>query len=458
LFGQTTIERFEPSGVETLWHEPLNSLERAGGRDSDVAEFAEDGPVSSRLTDCSGTFAVFGAANIGQVLRERGAFIQPPSLAERFNLPPPLTNLSSGIFSMNGEAHRHHRRMLRALLTRLAADSYKEEAIEGCEAFLAAWADEEPVEVLGEMRRLSLEIFSRIVFGAPPRAEGVETQLQQLLLLRRMHALFGEGPDRAAIESALVSVGERIDASLRSRIAALQRRNAAEQTCLLARMASLEEAGMPMLSEDELVAHASAIFLAASEPVAVALTWALIALSQFRSLRAHVATQVSRGEGARSELLGQILMEGLRLLPPSAVLLRTTARPVVVAGCQLPARAEVMVSPFVAHRDPGVFRDARTFDPRRWHGTHPSPHEYLPFGAGDRSCLGSYLAMMVLRIALASIFRRHAPALTGDQSIDWHVAVTLMPATNVHMTPGDCRWPERGGRIDGPLREMIDLS
>jgi cytochrome P450 len=451
--------RAASNAAEALRNNPLDTLERARQQYGDIVQLAERA-VFSRTEDCAGTFAVFGSTNAESVLTDSETFVRPPSLAARLGLPAQLRNLSSGLFSMNAPHHRRHHALLAPLLTTGASRSYRDAIVAGCEAFLETWQPDQSVEMLNEMRRLSVEISSRLFFGSPPAGPtGIDGLVQRLLLLRRLHPIFSSQAAQDEIHVAMAETGARLDCALRTRVRELGQPGAV-MACLVARMAQRRDGDRPALSEDELVAHAHALFLAACEPMAVTLTWALILLSQFPALRDELATHLDRGvSGAGSaELIDGVLLETLRLLPPSALLVRATRRETRLFGRSLPANAEVLLSPYVAHRDARVFDRPRAFDIARWQGSKPKQFEYFPFGAGERACLGRPLAMLAQRTALELILRRYSPTLIGDQAIGWHIAVVLAPATEVAMTTGRASSVRPGGRIGGPLRQLLELD
>jgi cytochrome P450 len=71
----------------------------------------------------------------------------------------------------------------------------------------------------------------------------------------------------------------------------------------------------------------------------------------------------------------------------------------------VPKGAQVSMSYFALHRDPAVFgADVEEFRPERWDHIKPDQWEYLPFGGGNRACLGQQkvlveAAYVILRMA-----------------------------------------------------------
>ncbi|HEV7628370.1 MAG TPA: cytochrome P450, partial [Streptomyces sp.] len=76
---------------------------------------------------------------------------------------------------------------------------------------------------------------------------------------------------------------------------------------------------------------------------------------------------------------------------------------------RLPADAMVLFSIFALHRDPALFPDPERFDPDRWLPERSAdlPREgYIPFGAGNRKCIGDGFAWTEIVITLATVLTR----------------------------------------------------
>jgi cytochrome P450 len=70
----------------------------------------------------------------------------------------------------------------------------------------------------------------------------------------------------------------------------------------------------------------------------------------------------------------------------------------------------------LVHADSDVYDDAQRFRPERMLGASLSPSTWLPFGGGNRRCLGANLALTELRIVLREVLRRTDLATTTAKS------------------------------------------
>ncbi|HEU4390014.1 MAG TPA: cytochrome P450, partial [Blastocatellia bacterium] len=238
---------------------------------------------------------------------------------------------------------------------------------------------------------------------------------------------------------------------------------------LLARLAVVASESGEQISENEMVAHSNVLFMSSTEPIGVSLTWVLLVLSQLPDLRRdlrHELDQASRVKSAsqaippiRLPLLDSVINETLRILPPNAFMVRVTRRKVSLDGLLLPERCELVLCPFIAHRDAGRFPRPNEFLPSRWTEARPSPFEYFPFGAGGHACVGRQLAMYMIKSALALLMPRYELVLAGDQEIDWRLHIQFMPKDDPLVTvraPGDVT--AGAGKLLGPIRDLLMLD
>lgn len=134
----------------------------------------------------------------------------------------------------------------------------------------------------------------------------------------------------------------------------------------------------------------------------------------------------------RMRYVRRVLDETLRLWPTAPAFSRGPREPTVVAGRWVmePGDMGLVLLP-VVHRDPTVWGpDPTRFDPDRFTAAsiHERPaHTYTPFGTGERACIGRQFALHEAVIALSRILHRYE--LTDDPAYDLTVSerLTLMP-------------------------------
>lgn len=195
------------------------------------------------------------------------------------------------------------------------------------------------------------------------------------------------------------------------------------------------------LTDQELSDQVAVLLMAGAETASAVLTWATYLLCTHPEVLDAVNTEVDRvlgGEVAsweqlpELELIGRVVLETMRVYPPSWLIPRTVTRETELGGRVIPVGTSLLVSEYVLHHDPSVFPEP-AFDPDRWtaHGRSTSPHArraYMPFGAGQTKCLGENFAIAEVTLALASILAQWAPELRVPRA-------ALKPDTRVVLLP-----------------------
>ena len=194
------------------------------------------------------------------------------------------------------------------------------------------------------------------------------------------------------------------------------------------------------MTDQQLRDEVMTMFLAGHETTANTLTWSLVLLGRAphlaRALRdesqAVLGDRLPTAEDIpRLELARRVFSESLRLYPPVWIVGRSTIEDVVLGGYTIPARTLIFIVPWITHRHPDFWRDPEGFDPDRFAPERKAEiahkHQYLPFIAGPRMCIGAGFAMHEGILVLAQIAKRFHLSLVPGQSIEPEPVVTLRP-------------------------------
>jgi hypothetical protein len=129
-----------------------------------------------------------------------------------------------------------------------------------------------------------------------------------------------------------------------------------------------------------------------------------------------------------------IILEALRLLPPSWNILRVASPELSGVDERIGAADDVLLLPLLSHRDPGLWDEPDEFLPDRWDGLDADNHPgYLPFGHASERCWGRH---MVLPLAerLLEIVRRDGLVVSPDQTRGKVELDGLLEVSEVRMT------------------------
>ncbi|NDZ82993.1 cytochrome P450 [Streptomyces sp. SID10853] len=129
-----------------------------------------------------------------------------------------------------------------------------------------------------------------------------------------------------------------------------------------------------------------------------------------------------------------ILLETLRLLPPSWNLLRVASPEFAALDDRIGERDDVLMLPLLTHRSPEIWEDPDTFRPERWAGADPDNHPgYLPFGHANERCWGRHM-VMPLAERLLDLLRADQLAVAPEQTTARVPLAGLLGVTGVRVT------------------------
>jgi hypothetical protein len=96
-----------------------------------------------------------------------------------------------------------------------------------------------------------------------------------------------------------------------------------------------------------------------------------------------------------------VLYEAMRLLPPSWNLLRNASPEYPAIDARIGPGDDLLLLPFVSHRDPRLWDAPGEFRPERWDALDPDDTPgYLPFGHASERCWGRHLVMPLAEMLL----------------------------------------------------------
>lgn len=381
----------------------------------------------------------------------------------------PLTRMLTGLFHVNGDEHRIHRRLMLPAFHRKRIESYRDDMVAITLSTLANHAPGQVRDLRPEMNELTLRIAVKTLFGSDLGDTGVRIgrDIQRWLELFRPAAIapfdLPGVPYRRWLDTTLA-----VDAGMRALIADKRRAREPSSDVLSMLVQATDEDG-GQLTEAELIGHAGVLFAAGHETSSNALCWTLLLLSQHPKVMADLYEELHgtlRGDAPTVDqlpdlrLLDHVLKESLRLFPPAPFNHRLAARDCALGGYPLQRGTEIMSSIYHTHRDPELYPEPNRFLPERWTTLDPGPYAFLPFSAGARMCIGATFAMMELKIVLAIMLQRHRFELAPGQRVDRNISITMSPKHGLRMRlhAQDKRFDHSTRELRGNVREMVALD
>lgn len=168
-------------------------------------------------------------------------------------------------------------------------------------------------------------------------------------------------------------------------------------------------------SFEEILDQVAMLFLAGHETTASSLTWTLYLLSLYPKEQEKAyeeITQVLQGGAIEISHLRQfkyltnIFKESLRLYPPVGFFAREAKKDAQVRDKLIKKGSGVVIAPWLIHRHEEFWTNPHGFNPSRFEGEYKKD-AYLPFGVGERICIGQGFAMQEAILILANILKTY---------------------------------------------------
>ncbi|WP_380283722.1 cytochrome P450 [Kitasatospora purpeofusca] len=301
-----------------------------------------------------------------------------------------------GVLSATGDAWRRQRRMLQAQFTGPGMRRYEQRIADAARRTADRWAGHARtgarIDLGEEMRHFALDTIWRALTGHPLDA-ATERELDRI---PAVVAALPQLPDGDQARDAVAGDLARIDAVAHAAIEAARRHEDGPDGPGVLRVlldaAEEHPEYTDRLIRDELVT----LLVAGHETTATTLTWLYLLLDANPGARDRALAAGPEGSPERREAVQALVSETLRLYPSAWILPRHALTDDTLAGHRVEAGTDLLVCPYLTHRDPALWPDPERFDPTRFApgGSRPAHlGAYFPFGLGARACLGTQFAL-----------------------------------------------------------------
>ncbi|MEH1841875.1 MAG: cytochrome P450 [Nostoc sp.] len=297
------------------------------------------------------------------------------------------------------------------------------------------WQIGKPFNIRESMQEITLRVILRVVFGLNEGElfESLRRSLSDLLnfissslmssafFFRFIQKDFGVWSPWGRILQQRQKIDQLIYALLRERRAEPDQNR---QDILSLMMAARYDNGQGM-SDEELHDELMTLLVAGHETTASALTWAFYWIDYLPEVRRKLLQELNT-IGVNSDLssvaklpyLTAVCQETLRIYPIAmTAFVRIVKTPIKIMGYELPEGTAIVPSIYLAHHREEVYPQSKQFKPERFFERQYSPYEYLPFGGGNRRCIGMAFAQYEMKIVLATILSEFQVSLVNKRPV-----------------------------------------
>ena len=187
------------------------------------------------------------------------------------------------------------------------------------------------------------------------------------------------------------------------------------------------------------------LFVTAFETTATSLCWTMYVIDKYPEVKQRIYEEINQvlgNQAPTSALLNKldytekVIKESLRLYSSVHSFSRVALEDHEIGGYKVPKDMTVIISSYVTHRLSKYWDDPYAFDPSRFDKERTvgrSRFAYIPFAAGHRNCIGSYMAIMQSKLVVALIAQRYNLTLTPGQKVEPQAATTMRPKYGMKM-------------------------
>ncbi len=357
--------------------------------------------------------------------------------------------LGNGLVMSGGDFWLRQRRMMQPQFHRRRLAALGNLMTDAIEEILSSWSvPNRSMDMAQAFNQLTMRVIVRTMFGSSLAtqqmndvAQAITLALDYMLRVAVTDALprWLPDPGRRKFAQAIAIFDEAVYAIIDK-----QRRGEGEENHLLAMLLDVVDAETGEgMTDRQLRDEVATIFLAGFETTAIALAWSTHYLAQHPAIQQRVTAEVDAALGGRTPTfddlpqLGytkQVLQETMRLRPPTWFLPRLALEDDEIDGYHIAAGTEVASLFYVIHRHPDEWAEPERFDPDRFTKERiDARHRFawVPFGAGQRMCIGREFALMEAQMALAMMMQRYQPSAIPGYAPKLKLSSTLKTSNGI---------------------------
>jgi cytochrome P450 len=362
----------------------------------------------------------------------------------------------NGLVVNEGEGWRRQRRLIQPAFAHRRIANLIPIMTDVVEQRLAGWeaasAAEQPLEIGQEMLSLTLRIIMKTMFSLSidDRELGVmaqcfNTALEQITIRMATYFLpeWFPLPHQHACREAVATLDQMVYRIIKER-----RESGQDPDDLLTMLLSArdEETGEGM-TDLEIRDEVMVTLFGGYEATADALTWTWYLLGEHPAVDETMREEIAAVLGNRTPTFedvtrltytAQVFQESMRLYPPFWFYNRTARNEDEIGGYPIPAGAQILIVPYATHRHPDFWTVPEAFRPERFEPSQVAGrprNAYVPFGTGQRMCVGRHLATMEMQLILAVVAQRFRPRLAPGWYVTPKVGTSLRAKGGMWMIP-----------------------
>ena len=435
----TVLHSFHPLGqLEQFRKDPLLFLEKMAGKDDEKVQFR----FANRTVHL-----LMSPVLVKEVLVTQSDSFQKSKQFRELSLL-----IGEGLVTSESPLHTKQRKTIQPYFTPRHIQKYMSEMIESASSMMDGWEINCSRDISKDMMEVTLAVITKTMFNMDVKEGhqkvGVHLETIMETATKRIRS-FLKPPlswPTAEVKQYKTSTQELkrvVDEIIHQK----EYHQDEKEDLLHALLHARDEEGNGM-SRNQLMDEVMTIFVAGHETTANLLSWFFYVLECDKEIKRKVYEEVDRVVGSKELSSGdlshlhytrQALQETLRLYPPVWMFGRIAVKDVMIGDHLIKEGENILVSPYLMHRNEKYFPDPLTFDPERFPEANSKkiePYAYFPFGGGPRVCIGNHFALQEALIIAALYMQRFTFEMPISQKVECHPLITLRPKGGLTMKIG----------------------
>jgi len=351
--------------------------------------------------------------------------------------------VGEGIMTMEKKEHQARRQLVQPAFHHRYIQHYAETMVEETNRMFNQWRDGQVIHANREMMNLTLSVVTKTLFGSDITLESDAIGEAILTNIEDFEdRLFNFLPTDwlpTAKNKKRKAAKQLVEATV-TKIIEERRASGEEKHDFLGMLLNSADKNGNSLSNQEIMSEALTFLASGHETTANVLTWALHLISQNPDVEAKLMEEVDSVLGndpaslahyRQLDYTSQVINETMRLYPPLWLLTRIATADVEINGYHIKKGSVMLISPYTMHRNPDYYIAPDEFLPERFVNNYEKSlpkYAYIPFGGGERICIGKEFAQMEMRLVLATVMQNYRLKSQSSETIEPLPLLSLRPS------------------------------
>ena len=339
------------------------------------------------------------------------------------------------LIALSGERHKRQRKLLTPPFHGERMRAYGQLIRGITEQVTSQWTIDKPFSMRSSTQRISFQVILKAVFGLEEgpryqeidrlltsRFEGAKSIFRSILLF---FPVLQKDWGPLSPWGRLMQNERDIDKLIYAEIAERRGNPHSSRTDILSLMITArDEQGQPMTDvelRDELIT----LLVAGHETTATTLAWAFYWIHHQPEVREKLLQELDvLGNNSdpmeifKLPYLDAVCKETLRIYPVALLAFqRRVKSPLQIMGYQFQPGTFLAPCIYLTHHREDLYPEPKRFKPERFLERQFFPYEYLPFGGGNRRCIGMAFAQFEMKLVLATILSHWELALADSKPV-----------------------------------------